>query len=107
MKICCKDEGILINSAILNSSLFAFKNLVNLTESIVQEIHLEMKCPAGHVGIKVAQVRIFINGFVEWSPTIMFGKFFDKSCFTHTDVSGDSDVFDGGHDCEVTTKLNR
>lgn len=92
-----KDVRVLVNSTVLDNGFFIFAYLSNLVKATVQKIDLEMKCPASHVIVKIAEIGVVVYGFVERQPAVVLRKLFHQGSFTRTDVAGDGDVLDFAH----------
>jgi hypothetical protein len=93
MKVGCKNVSIFINGPVLNYSFSSIPDLYQLIQAAIQKIDLQLKAPAGHVLIKIIEVRIMLYIFKMGNTFLMFGKQFSKSGFTGTNVSGNSNMF--------------
>ena len=51
-----------------------------------------MECPLGHILIEISQIRIVVNGLVEWIPTVMFREFLCQRRFPGTNISANCNV---------------
>jgi hypothetical protein len=60
-EISREDVGIFINSAVLNSCFLTLTDFIDLTKPAIEKINLQVKCPPGHVFIKIPQVWIAIH----------------------------------------------
>lgn len=58
-----KDVSILVNGTVLNDGPLAFADLPHLVKPTVQKINLQVKRPARHVFIEIAQVWILVDRF--------------------------------------------
>lgn len=80
---------ILIDGPVLDDGFRGFGNQLLVTESMRQEIDLEMERPPMHVSVEIGQIRIVFHGFEVRFPMVSFGE---KSCergFPGSDISGD------------------
>src|SRR6478736_593514 len=87
MKISRENVSVFINSPVLDDCLFAFANYLYLLKSTVQKVNLKVKCPPGHVTIKITEIRILIHRFVQRRPIVVFSQFFNQCGFAATNVA--------------------
>lgn len=64
MKVGGKDVRVFIDGAILHGCLLTLTDFGYLAKATIQKIDLKMKRPAGHVIIKIAQIRIMLYRFI-------------------------------------------
>src|SRR5512138_3479104 len=88
MKVRCKDISILVDGPVLDYCLFRFFYLEYLAESRIKEVDLQVEGPSLHILIKIIQVRIVIDIFIMWSPSVLFCKEPCKGCFAGTYIAG-------------------
>lgn len=93
VQVSGKDVRVFVDGAVLNNGFLAFADLSHLVKPTVQKIDLQVKRPARHVFIEIAQVWILVNRFIERSPAVMFGKFFYEGSFPTTNIARNGNVF--------------
>ena len=74
VEIGCKDECVLVDRPVLHRALGACADLMDLLEPAVQKVDLHMKCPAVHVGVEIAEVRVVLDGFKKRAPPELLRK---------------------------------
>ncbi len=94
MKVRGKDMGILVDGPILYDHLVTILNLNNLFQAVIEEVHLEIERPTGHVLIEVVEVRIVLHILEPGFPIIMFGQLLRKRGFACTYVTGYCNMLD-------------
>ena len=95
MQVLGENIGVFVNSPVLNDGFLAFADNPHLVKPAIEKIDLKMKGPTGHVLIKIAKVRIRVNGFIKGSPTVMLCQLLGQCRFSRADITRDGDVFNG------------
>jgi len=95
VQVLGKNIGVFVNSPVLNDRLRAFADNPHLVKPAIEKIDLKMKGPTCHVFIKIAKVRVRVNGFIKRSPAVMLRQFFGQRRFSGADITRDCDVFNG------------
>jgi hypothetical protein len=67
-------------------------NLHYLPETAIKKIYLQMKCPPGHVVVKIFQVRVVLHGFFEQLPFKVVRQFLRQGSFAGSNVPDDGYV---------------
>ena len=89
VEIVGKDLGILVHTAVLNHRIGMLSQVEMSTEAVSEEEDLGMECPGRHILVKVSEIRVLCNRFVEWVPTHLITKHLDERGLSNTDVSRD------------------
>ena len=71
MEVGGEDAGVLVDSPVLDDDIAAPGNVHHVLEPLVQEIYLEIERPALHVGVKISQIWVEINGLEFRGPAVM------------------------------------
>jgi hypothetical protein len=71
VEVGSKYAGVFIDGAVLDDDVIAFADLNYVTETLVQEINLEVERPPFHIFVEVCQIGIEIHWFEPGSPMIM------------------------------------
>jgi hypothetical protein len=74
MQVGSKNMRIFIDGSVLYDHLVTILNFNDLLESVIQEIHLQVERPAGHILIKIVEIRIILNIFKSGLPVVMPGQ---------------------------------
>ena len=72
--------------------LLQLLDVLRLAEAAVEEIHLQVEGPAGHVVVKILQVRIVVHVFQKHFPAKMLGQLMGQRGFTGPNVADDGNV---------------
>jgi len=96
MQIARKYLSILIYGTILNDAMRSFLNLALMVKPARQEKHLQIKRPAMHVIVEVAQVRIIIHAFEIGLPLEVVRQKLSQRTLPGADITCYSDIFLSG-----------
>ena len=77
----------LVDRPVLNYTPIQLSHVQVRLKSFMQKIDLKIKTPSLHIGIKIAQIWIVGNGFVEGQPALSLGQDLCESGFPHTDIA--------------------
>jgi hypothetical protein len=53
----------------------------------MKKVDLQVKTPALHITVKIAEIRIVRNGFIKWFPTLTLCHMAGEGGFSHADIS--------------------
>src|SRR5690606_19514971 len=87
VQVVRKNVSVFVYGSVLNYSGVTLLNLLNLPEPCIEEVDLQVKRPARHVIVKIAQVGIFIYRLVQGCPAVMLSQACCKLCLTRTNIS--------------------
>ena len=93
VQVGSENVGVLVNRAVLDNRFFALSDLMDLIEPAVEKINLQVERPSGHVVIKIAEIGVMVNRFVEGRPSIVLRKLLDQRGLARTDVARNGYVF--------------
>ncbi len=91
MEIFDENFGIFVYRSIENNSFVGLLRFEMKRKFARQIKHLRIKCPAIHVFVKIGNIRIVVDGFVEGLKTEAARKKTDHRRFSRADVSGYGD----------------
>ena len=89
-----EDVGILVDGSVLHDRPVSVEDFEHLLVAAVEEENLEVKRPALHVVIEIAQVRVVVGRFVMDIPSEVLGQLFSEGGLAGADVAGNGYVFD-------------
>jgi O-acetyl-ADP-ribose deacetylase (regulator of RNase III) len=86
------NPGMKVVFAVLNDDILRLGNLYHFLETFIQEIHLQVKRPARHVGIEVGQIGVVVDGFETRRPSVTMRQEFGKCGLATAYVSSYCDM---------------
>lgn len=81
VEVGSENVGILIDGPVLDDGLVALPDLPHLVETAVEEEDLEVKRPALHVIVEIAQVGIIVDRLIQRHPTVVLRQLFHERGF--------------------------
>ena len=95
MQIGRENVGIFVNGPVLNNAFTGLLQLfdaLGLAKATIEEIDLEVEGPAGHIVVKILQIRIIVYVFQKHFPAEMLSQFMSQRGFTGPNVADDGNV---------------
>lgn len=71
VQVSGENMRVFVDRAVLNDAFIRRLDLLDvlgLAEAAIEKIHLQMKRPAGHIIVKILQIRIMVNVFEKYFP---------------------------------------
>jgi hypothetical protein len=62
--------------------------LYDLLQPVIEEIHLQVERPAGHILVKVIEVRVVLHVLKTGFPAVMLSEHFGEGGLTGSNVAG-------------------
>lgn len=94
VEVGSEDVRIFIDGSILDDNSVTSLDVDDLLETVVEEIYLQVKGPAGHVLIEVVQVWVVFYIFISGFPVIMASQQVGEGGFACTNIACYSNVLD-------------
>ena len=88
MQVRREDVGIFIDRAVLDHGLGTAMDLEQLVQPAVEKIDLQLKAPAGHVLVKIVQVRIVVHIFELRDPFVLLAQQLGQRGLTCANITG-------------------
>ena len=82
-----KDVCVFIDSSVLNDNSFAFLDVDDLLETVIEEIYLQVKRPTGHILIEVVEIGVVFYILIPGFPVIMASQQISEGGFPGADIS--------------------
>ena len=78
VEISGEDMRVFVNRTVLNNRFLAVPDFPDLIKPAVEKVNLKMERPSRHVFVKILEVRIVVDRFIQRHPPVVPGKLFHQ-----------------------------